>query len=38
MWLIRRVKKAKLNVKIVSKTDISRTHLIQRSKKEKKSY
>ena len=37
MWLIRKAKKAKLNVKILSKTEISRTHLmIQRSKKEKK--
>jgi hypothetical protein len=37
MWLIRKAKKAKLNVKIVSKTEIRRTHLmIQRSKKEKK--
>lgn len=36
MWLIK-TKKAKLNVKIVLKTEVSRTHLIiQRSKKEKK--
>lgn len=39
MWLIRKTKKPKLTVKIISKTEISRTHLIiQRSKKEKKSY
>lgn len=37
MWLIRKTKKPKLTVKIISKTEISRTHLIiQRSKKEKK--
>ena len=37
MWLIRKAKKAKLNVKIVLKTEISGTHLIiQRSKKRKK--
>lgn len=36
MWLIRKAKKPNLNVQVVSKTKISRTHLIiRRSKKEK---